>query len=149
MGKYEPLARKLGQASGDEFSASFGEIETILGFRLPPSAREHRPWWANSYKGGHSQAQGWISAGWETRDIDMRRERVRFVRAKHVARPIDAPGNDDLWAKASTMTGISDRHALEAAAVRALIQQSAAESLAKLGGSMLDAAAAPRERPGE
>lgn len=146
MGKYEPLARKLGQTSGDEFSASFSDIEKILGFRLPPSAREHRPWWANSYKSGHSQAQGWIGAGWETRDIDLQREQVRFVRAQRVGRSIREQDDLDLWAKASAMTGIIDRHQLEAAAVHALIQQTAAGHLARLGGTMPDAKAAPRER---
>ena len=146
MGKYEPLARKLGQTSNDEFDASFGEIEKILGFSLPPSAREHRPWWANNSKGGHSQAQAWIGAGWETRDVDLKCERVRFVRAARKGNMVSATADADLWRKASLVTGISDRQELESAAVRALIQQAAAGHLARLGGSMPNADAAPRER---
>ena len=146
MGKYDPLARKLGQTSNDEFVASFGEIEKILGFNLPPSAREHRPWWANNSKGGHSQAQSWIGAGWETRDVDLNRERVRFVRAARKSDLAAVTPDADLWRKASLLTGISDRQQLEAAAVRALIQQAAAGQLARLGGTMPDADAAPRER---
>jgi hypothetical protein len=146
MGKYEPLARLLSETSNDELSASFGDVEDILGFKLPPSARDHRPWWANSYKGSHSQAQGWIGAGWETRDIDMKRERVRFVRTGSAGRSNRGFENLGLWDKARSLTGITDRMELEVAAVRALIQQTAAHELAKLGGTMPDAKAAPRER---
>jgi len=65
----------------------FGEIEGILGFPLPPSAREHRPWWANDPS--HSYTV-WLELGWETRDVDMRSERVTFARrtqASHGAAP--------------------------------------------------------------
>ena len=146
MGKYEPLARKLNQTSDDALDVSFTEIEKILGFSLPPSARGHRPWWANSYKGGHSQAQGWIGAGWETRDIDLKRERVRFVRTGGGRQLHQMVGATDLWEKASVLTGISDRRELESAAAHALIQQAAQQQLARLGGTMPDASAAPRER---
>ncbi|MEY4270250.1 MAG: hypothetical protein RLZZ58_1466 [Pseudomonadota bacterium] len=146
MGKYEPLTRLLRQTSKDELSTSFREIEDVLGFKLPASAREHRPWWANSRTGGHSQAKGWIGAGWETRDIDLRRERVRFVRARRTERSDQGDIVVDLWEKAQALTGINDRDQLETAAVRALIQQVAAQQLARLGGSMPDADSAPRER---
>lgn len=146
MGKYEPLTRLLRQTSDDELNMSFREIENILGFKLPASAREHRPWWANSRTGGHSQAKGWIGAGWETRDIDLRRERARFVRASGVRQSAQGDGRRELWEKARALTGINDRDQLESAAVRALIQQAAAQQLARLGGSMPDAESAPRVR---
>ncbi len=146
MGKYEPIARMLKQASNDEYCASLREIEEILGFKLPASARKHRAWWSNSYKGNHSQAQGWIGAGWETRDIDMQREQVRFVRTKGAGRSHRRLNNLDLWDKARSLTGITDRMELEAAAVRALLQQFAAQELAKLGGTMPDLVVPPRER---
>ena len=57
-GKYAPLYRHLlSLAPKKEWRAGFGELERVLGFRLPDSARLHRPWWANSRKGsGHSHA---------------------------------------------------------------------------------------------
>ncbi len=147
MGKYEPIARKLKQASNDEYCASLSEIEEILGFKLPASARKHRAWWSNSYKGNHSQAEGWIGAGWETRDIDVKRERVRFVRTEGAGRSHRGLNNLDLWDKARSLTGIHDRMELEAAAVRALLQQVAVEELIKLGGTMPDLVIPARERP--
>lgn len=143
MGKYDPLARQLGQTSSEEWTASFAEIERILGFSLPPSARRHRPWWSNSSNNAHSQAQSWIGAGWETQEVDLEHERVRFVR-----RFKSAIGNvrSGLWDRARQLTGIADQAELEHAAVRALIQQVAAQNLAMLGGTMPDASAAPRDR---
>ena len=55
-----------------EWRTTFREIESIIGFELPASARLHRPWWANQRGGnGHSQALAWSVAGWETADVDM------------------------------------------------------------------------------
>lgn len=148
MTKYEPLALMLSQANGDEIDVSFAELEKILGFALPHSARKYRPWWSNGINSGHSQTLGWVPVGWETRDVDMTRERVRFVR-KSAGAGSQRHLNADIWAQARAFTGISDRAELEAAAARALIQQTAARQLAMLGGTMPDAHAGPRERPGK
>lgn len=146
MGKYEPLGDHLRGLDGDIWNADFDEIEKILGFRLPNSARDHRAWWSNHSGGNHSQCAVWVEAGWETRDIDQERERVRFERVRRSA--ADRPmASRDLWAEAARITGIKDRQALEEAAARALIQREAARALALLGGSEPDAASTPRERP--
>ena len=42
-GKYAPLYRRLAAMDGPRWRVSFGEIEAILGFDLPASARLHRP----------------------------------------------------------------------------------------------------------
>ena len=43
-GKYAPLYRHLLSACPvQEWRTTFGELEAILGFRLPDSARLHRP----------------------------------------------------------------------------------------------------------
>ena len=63
-----------------EWCTTFGEIEAILGFRLPDSARLHRPWWSNSKKGnGHSHALAWQAAGWRTRKVDLEAETLVFA----------------------------------------------------------------------
>ena len=80
-GKYAPLFDHLEQLRGTEWPATFGEIEKILGFSLPDSARIHRPWWANQgERGGHSHALAWEMAGWKTTQVDMAGERVVFVK---------------------------------------------------------------------
>jgi len=43
-GKYRRLYHHLRDLPGDEWKATFSDIEKILGFELPNSARVHRPW---------------------------------------------------------------------------------------------------------
>lgn len=70
-GKYAPLYRHLSGLAGPDWRTSFAEVEALLGFGLPDSARLHRPWWANSAKGnGHSHALAWQAAGWKTEQVD-------------------------------------------------------------------------------
>ena len=53
-GKDQRLYPHLCGHHTQEWSTSFGEIESITGFKLHPSARLHRPWWANQSSGsGH------------------------------------------------------------------------------------------------
>lgn len=66
-GKYAALYRHLEAipAQENKWEVSFVELETILGFSLPESARLHRPWWANQkFNNGHSHAWAWQAAGW-------------------------------------------------------------------------------------
>ena len=82
-GKYAPLYRHLSARAGSQWRASFGEVESILGFGLPDSARLYRPWWSNQKKdGGHSHALAWQAAGWKTREVDLEAESLVFVRAE-------------------------------------------------------------------
>jgi hypothetical protein len=65
----------------DKWQVTFGEIEKLLGFKLPDSARIHRPWWANQgERGGQSHALAWEMAGWKTSQVDMAAETLVFVR---------------------------------------------------------------------
>ena len=71
-GKYQRLYTHLCSLTTREWRTSFSEIESIIGFELPASARLHRPWWSNQTSGnGHSQALAWSAAGWETAEVDM------------------------------------------------------------------------------
>lgn len=81
-GKYAPLYRHLLSLRPETaWRAGFGEVERVLGFRLPDSARLHRPWWANSRKGsGHSHALAWQAAGWRTARVDLEAETLVFER---------------------------------------------------------------------
>lgn len=146
MGKYEPLAKFLKDCDDDSWEASFSEIEKILGFKLPPSAHEHRAWWANQFKGHHSQAKGWIEAGWVTREIDQRHGRVRFERKANSRESDRAKANEELWLLAQRISGISDRAELERAALNALIQREAGRALANMGGTMPDLVVPEREQ---
>jgi hypothetical protein len=77
--KYDPLRRRLLGLTDDRIRLSFEDIERVLGFRLPDSARRHPPWWANN-GGSHIQADAWMSVGWRTAQVDIGGERVTFER---------------------------------------------------------------------
>jgi hypothetical protein len=81
MSKYMPLAKHLRSLTTEEWVASFTEIEQILGFRLPASARKFPAWWENQTP-PHSQTLGWADAGWETTRLNLTGERVTFVRRR-------------------------------------------------------------------
>ena len=95
-GKYQRLHAHLCGPRTQEWKTSFGEIEAILGFELPASARLHRPWWANQSSGnGHSQALAWGIAGWETAEVDMDAETLLLRRKQPEA--IRAATLDEVW----------------------------------------------------
>ncbi len=102
-GKYAPLFRHLAAIGGPDWRASFSEIEAILGFALPASARLHRPWWANQTRGGgHSHALAWQAAGWKTGDVDLDGETLVFRRIQaEIAAPA-AGGRKDIAREAAT-----------------------------------------------
>src|SRR5689334_1333621 len=82
MSCYQPLADFLAARRQGEWEADFAEIESRLGRPLPTSARKYPAWWANQRGAGHSQARGWRSVGWRTSGLDLKRQRVRFVRER-------------------------------------------------------------------
>lgn len=95
-GKYQRLYTHLCGLATREWRATFGEIESVIGFGLPASARLHRPWWSNqSGVNGHSQAMAWGAAGWETAEVDMEAETLLLRRRPAVsARRITL---DEVW----------------------------------------------------
>lgn len=77
--KYELLGELLVAAAGrgeQLVQLSFAEIAAVVD-GLPPSARKHRPWWAN---GGQSHSSVWLSAGWRVDSISLEQQWVRFAR---------------------------------------------------------------------
>ena len=55
--------------------------------------------------------------------------------------------DDDLVAKAQSLTGLKEKSALVREALKALIERESARRLARLGGSEPELATAPRRRP--
>lgn len=78
MSKYIRLNQHLKSLQSQEWSASFEEIEKILGFSLPASAYEYQAWWANQTGGGHIQSASWQEAGWRTANLDLNGRTVTF-----------------------------------------------------------------------
>ncbi len=151
MGKYEPLATHLRSASANEWSATFAQVEEVLGFPLPPSARKHREWWSNQAGSGHSQARGWQDAGWQVWKVDLQEEKVTF-RRRPMGGWVSGTGRsetiEELFEQASTYLETDDRERILEEALKALCQREAARRLALLGGTMPDLKAPPRRRFG-
>ena len=84
MSKYDPLRDFLATIDSDiaEITLGFSEIETTLGFDLPPSAHIYREWWANpSSSVDHPYAQSWLGAGWKVETVNQSGKWVRFRRS--------------------------------------------------------------------
>lgn len=74
--KYRKLTFHLASIDETEWTATFEEIERVLGFPLPESARQYQAWWSNQMR---SQSLAWQSAGWKATALDLENERVTFV----------------------------------------------------------------------
>ena len=80
MSKYAPLADYLRAQALDSVKLGFAQIDMLVN-GLPPSARNHDAWWANSRTDDtHSWAHQWIAAGWECGSLDRVNETVVFQR---------------------------------------------------------------------
>ena len=84
LSKYEPLQKHLAGLDSGRWCASLPDIEKVLGFALPRSARQHPAWWSNSGQDGR-HASSWLHVGWRAEDLDLAGERVAFRR---VAEPV-------------------------------------------------------------
>lgn len=89
--KYDPLHDFLARAEVDEAPMRFDEIEQVLGFGLPASARRHPAWWSNSHE-TNVAVNAWRSAGFRTSRVDLGGERLVFVRDRPPARAQAAHG---------------------------------------------------------
>ena len=95
-GKYRSLFRHLCYLDAQEWEATFGDVESVIGFRLPASARRYRAWWANQNgASSHVQANAWIAAGWEVTAVDLAAETVRLRRT--IPGPTRWPLLDKIW----------------------------------------------------
>lgn len=101
MSKYEPLQSFLTSQPKSPLRLKIKEVEDILGFRLPASARLYAAWWSNA-PGSHVQAQSWLAAGFETTEVDVNREqkvtftpapRTSYTNVVQEARPTATPSS--------------------------------------------------------
>ena len=78
---YANLALYLQECSLEvsQLVVPFAEIEKIIGGSLPPSARQHRSWWANDTT-SHVQSRQWLSVGWRVSSVSLTAEIATFYR---------------------------------------------------------------------
>jgi hypothetical protein len=68
MAKYDLLLEHLHDVQENKTVLSFRRIEELIGAKLPPSARSHAAWWANSSPtDSHFWAHAWQAAGWKAK----------------------------------------------------------------------------------
>ncbi|GLP88066.1 hypothetical protein [Tritonibacter mobilis] len=79
MAKYDALGKFLNDKDVDELHLTFAEIERILGFSLPDSARKFPAWWANDASAGR-HASSWLLAGARTERLNLTAETVSFCK---------------------------------------------------------------------
>ena len=77
--KYDPLHNYLVNLPERSVRMTFSQIERILGFELPSSARRYNAWWANQRDGNHSHARSWLDAHYETQWLDLNSQAVTFT----------------------------------------------------------------------
>lgn len=80
MSKYEPLNQFLDRLQADYWRPTFLELERILDFKLPGTARKNAAWWEKEAGGAARHAHAWADAGWKVQSVDLEKERVTFVR---------------------------------------------------------------------
>jgi hypothetical protein len=139
MSRYESLVQFLDETGRAEVRLTFGEIERALGFPLPPSARRHQAWWANS--DSHRQALVWMAGGWRTAQVDLATEKVVFERRdrKQSTAPASAAPNMIPVARTALSTGarraiadlVAERGLDEADALVALLDEAVASRRAE------------------
>jgi hypothetical protein len=84
MGKYDPLYSWLCGQKANSVTATFHQLEGVLGFQLPTVAMQKRQWWANEQKLAtrHVQCRAWLDAGFKVNEVDWKNSSVEFVRSE-------------------------------------------------------------------
>ena len=75
-----------------EWRTTFGELEAILGYRLPGAARMRRPLWPSSKASiGHGYTLAWQAAGWRIQEMDVEEETTECVRREVSPKSAETP----------------------------------------------------------
>lgn len=85
MAKYDPLRDHLAKLTGPDWWARFGDVERIIGAKLPPSARGQTrlrgTWWWTGRSLTRPHVRAWTDAGWYPARVDLASEIVVFRRS--------------------------------------------------------------------
>jgi hypothetical protein len=82
--KYEALYQYLENRYANSLVLTFAQMEDLLGFPLPDSARVDQEWWSNEdpHDAQQPQSRPWTRAG-RTATPNLGAQTVRFERAQH------------------------------------------------------------------
>ena len=76
--KYRPLTRHLRAQAGDSVRMTFGEIERVIGGKLPPSAASRA--WCSNNPSNDVMTKAWLEAGFESEQVDLSGRKLVFRR---------------------------------------------------------------------
>ncbi|MGH6986007.1 MAG: DUF7662 domain-containing protein [Caulobacteraceae bacterium] len=93
MSKYEPLGVFLRSRSAEETPMRFEEIESVIGFALPPKAQNHPAWWSNN-PSNNPMTRVWLDAGYRTERVDVSARRLVFHRTESPKSQMHPPAKD-------------------------------------------------------
>ena len=63
---------------------SFARIDGLIGSNLPMEAYRNQTWWTNSAASAH--AKGWLGAGWEVQEVNLKEGVVIFKKVRQQPR---------------------------------------------------------------
>jgi hypothetical protein len=110
MSKYRPLSEHIASLAGDEWRASFAQIEAVLGATLPKAALQPT-WWKGETEKPHHRA--WLDHDWKVAEVA---ESMVTFRKDEIAHEIQPP-----VLKAAAETASHDVHARQALNVTAVV----------------------------
>jgi hypothetical protein len=61
---------------------SFARIDGLIGSNLPMKAYREEAWWSNSASTAH--ARGWLDAGWEVKEVNLKEGYVVFKKVRQM-----------------------------------------------------------------
>lgn len=82
VSKYDELSRHLNFRSAftRTVKLSFARIDGLIGSNLPMKAFREESWWNNSSRS--AQARGWLDAGWEVQEANLKEGYVVFKKVR-------------------------------------------------------------------
>jgi len=86
VSKYDGLNRhlKFRAAFTGIVKLTFARIDGLIGSNLPMDAYRSETWWSNSPSSAH--AKGWLDAGWEVQEVNLKEGYVVFKKVRELPR---------------------------------------------------------------
>ena len=86
--KYEGLTGhlKFRAAFTSNVKLSFARIDGLIGSNLPMEAYRNETWWSNAKSSAH--AKGWLDAGWEVQEVNLKDGTVVFKKVRQLPRAV-------------------------------------------------------------
>ncbi len=84
--KYEGLTKhlKFRAAFTGMVKLTFARIDGLIGSNLPMDAYRNEGWWSNAASSAHSK--GWLDAGWEVQEVNLKEGSVVFKKVRELPR---------------------------------------------------------------